>query len=114
MDNSETLNDPNIADPNIAEPTLPEPTPDGSEQPPAPALETAPAVSGSEQVQATVDAENEAGYQGERLDPTPLQHYTLPGVLAGLPTPETDADQAALAGGTKFVGAGEATTQGNN
>ena len=109
MDNSETLNDPNIADP-----PLPEPTPDGSEQPPAPALETAPAVSGSEQVQATVDAENEAGYQGDRLDPTPLLHYTLPGVLAGLPTPETDADQAALAGGTKFVGAGETTTEGTN
>jgi len=109
MDNLETLNDPTLNDP-----ALPEPTPDGSEQPPAPALETAPAVSGSEQVQATVDAENEAGYQGDRLDPTPLLHYTLPGVLAGLPTPETDADQAALAGGTKFVGAGETTTEGTN
>lgn len=40
---------------------------------------------------------NEKGHFGERLDPTPLENYTLPGVLAGKPTPETDAEASAEA-----------------
>lgn len=53
--------------------------------------------SGETEVQAKVDAENEQGYVGVRVDPTPLENYTLPGVVAGKPTPETDAAAAAKA-----------------
>ena len=37
----------------------------------------------------------EQGFRGIETDPTPNEHYTVPGVLAGKPTPETDADHAA-------------------
>ena len=50
--------------------------------------------SGEAEVQANVDAENEQGFSGTRVDPTPLENYTLQGVIAGKPTPETD-DKAA-------------------
>ena len=30
------------------------------------------------------------GLIGYEIDPTPNEHYTLAGVVAGLPTPETD------------------------
>jgi hypothetical protein len=46
--------------------------------------------SGEAEVQATVDAENEQGFAGERVDETPLENYTLGGVAAGKPTPETE------------------------
>lgn len=62
-----------------------------------PGLEPAPAVAGAEQVQATMDAIQAQGYQGQTPDPTPDSHYTVAGVLAGLPTPETDPEQAAKA-----------------
>ncbi|HVL82621.1 MAG TPA: hypothetical protein VM840_13615 [Actinomycetota bacterium] len=42
-------------------------------------------------------AEDEKGYLGQTPDPTPNEHYTVPGVLAGKPTPETDDDLAAKA-----------------
>jgi len=53
--------------------------------------------SGEAEVQANVDAENEQGFRGVRVDPTPLENYTLEGVTSGKPTPETDADLAAEA-----------------
>jgi hypothetical protein len=53
--------------------------------------------SANEQVQATVDAENEQGFIGTKADPTPNEHYTVAGVLAGKPTPETDPKAAAEA-----------------
>lgn len=52
---------------------------------------------GAAEVQAKVDAENEQGFRGVRVDPTPLENYTLDGVTSGKPTPETDADAAAKA-----------------
>lgn len=61
------------------------------------AVEDAPAVVGAEQVQSRMDAAQAKGYFGERADPTPLDHYTVGGVLAGKPTPETDADAQAEA-----------------
>jgi hypothetical protein len=36
----------------------------------------------------------ERGYLGVPVDPTDKHAYTVPGVLAGEPTPETDADHA--------------------
>ncbi len=43
-----------------------------------------------EAVQATVDAEQEQGYRGTTVDPTPNENYTVAGVTSGKPTPETD------------------------
>jgi hypothetical protein len=53
--------------------------------------------SGEAEVQANVDAENEQGFRGARVDPTPLENYTLGGVTSGKPTPETDEKAAAEA-----------------
>ena len=53
--------------------------------------------SGEAEVQAKVDAENEQGFRGTRVDPTPLENYTLSGVTSGAPTPETDEKAAAAA-----------------
>ena len=53
--------------------------------------------SGAAEVQAKVDAENEQGFRGVRVDPTPLENYTLQGVVSGKPTPETDEKAAAKA-----------------
>jgi hypothetical protein len=49
------------------------------------------------EVQKTVDAENEQGFIGTAVDPTPRENYTVGGVTSGAPTPETDegaADEA--------------------
>lgn len=59
---------------------------------------------GQADVQATVDAENEQGFVGVEVDPTPNENYTLAGQAAGLPTPETDeelAKEARRAGGRR-------------
>jgi hypothetical protein len=53
--------------------------------------------SGEAEVQAKVDAENEQGFRGTRVDPTPLENYTLAGVTSGKPTPETDEKAAEAA-----------------
>jgi hypothetical protein len=53
--------------------------------------------SGEAEVQANVDAENEQGFRGARVDPTPLENYTLEGVTSGAPTPETDEKAAEAA-----------------
>jgi hypothetical protein len=34
------------------------------------------------------------GYFGIQVDPTPNEHYTVPGVVGGKPTPETDPKHA--------------------
>lgn len=44
----------------------------------------------AERVQEKVDVETEQGFNGVRTDPTPLDHYTVDGVLAGKPTPENN------------------------
>ncbi len=49
--------------------------------------EVAPEV---EEVQEKKDAEDAKGYIGEVPDPTPNHAYTLAGVAASEPTPETD------------------------
>jgi hypothetical protein len=45
---------------------------------------------GAGEVQARMDAEQEQGYVGVKVDPTPNRNYTLQGVAEGAPTPETD------------------------
>jgi hypothetical protein len=46
--------------------------------------------SGQAEVQAKVDKETEQGFRGTEVDPTPNENYTVAGVVAGKPTPETD------------------------
>lgn len=53
--------------------------------------EEAPEV---EEVQKAMDEEQARGYRGTKPDPTPNANYTVAGVIAGKPTPETDATQA--------------------
>lgn len=53
--------------------------------------------SGEAEVQANVDEENERGFAGVEVDPTPRENYTLEGVVAGKPTPETDEGAAKAA-----------------
>ncbi len=60
-------------------------------------LQSASNEVGAEQVQEKIDAETAQGFRGVKADPTPNEHYTFPGQAAGLPTPETDDDQAAAA-----------------
>jgi len=49
---------------------------------------------GESQVQEVIDAENEAGFRGIKMDPTPNENYSATNSAAGndLPTPETDQD----------------------
>jgi hypothetical protein len=46
------------------------------------------------EVQKVADKEAAQGYRGVKTDPTPNENYTVAGVLAGAPTPETDKDHA--------------------
>jgi hypothetical protein len=50
---------------------------------------------GNADVQAKMDEATEKGYFGITTDPTPNENYTIQGVSAGKPTPETDPKQAA-------------------
>lgn len=45
---------------------------------------------GASEVQSKMDEEQEKGYRGSNTDPTPDHAYTLAGVVAKEPTPETD------------------------
>lgn len=45
---------------------------------------------GQAEVQAAADEANDKGYYGEVPDKTPNENYTVQGVTAGKPTPETD------------------------
>lgn len=44
---------------------------------------------GADQVQSSLDKEQEQGYRGTATDETPNHAYTVEGVLAGEETPET-------------------------
>jgi hypothetical protein len=41
------------------------------------------------ELQSVLDEAEKRGFLGEVVDETPREHYTLPGVVAGKPTPET-------------------------
>lgn len=49
---------------------------------------------GEAELQAVHDEELEQGYRGVVADPTPNSAYTVAGVVAGEPTPETHDAQA--------------------
>jgi len=44
---------------------------------------------GAKEVQEKVDEETDQGFTGTVPDPTPNENYTVAGVTAGKPTPET-------------------------
>lgn len=52
---------------------------------------------GEAEVERKKDAEEDKGFHGAKVDPTPDEHYTVAGVIAGKPTPETDDEAAAEA-----------------
>lgn len=54
----------------------------------------APKDEAQQEVQKTFDEAEDKGYLGVPVDPTPKENYTVAGVLAGKPTPETDAGHA--------------------
>lgn len=49
---------------------------------------------GQAEVQARADEEQDQGFVGQKVDPTPNHAYTVGGVTGGEPTPETDAETA--------------------
>jgi hypothetical protein len=53
-----------------------------------------PDAPGMDEVQEKVDREEEQGFRGVEVDPTPNENYSVAGVLAGKPTPETDPEHA--------------------
>lgn len=64
--------------------------PRGVGEPPADLLAEEPGARAlQDAVNKKVYAEVENGYRGVNTDPTPNENYTLKGVGAGLPTPET-------------------------
>jgi hypothetical protein len=54
----------------------------------------APKDAAQAEVQKAVDAAEDKGYIGVAVDPTPKSNYTVAGVVAGEPTPETDPEHA--------------------
>ena len=49
------------------------------------------------EVQKLAEEASERGLVGDEVDPTPNEHYTVAGVVAGKPVPETDPDARAEA-----------------
>lgn len=56
-----------------------------------------PKTKAGEEIQAAFDAANKQGFFGVEVDATPNENYTVAGVVAGKPTPETDAEAASKA-----------------
>jgi hypothetical protein len=48
----------------------------------------------STEIEQKLNAEQEQGFRGTEVDPTPNENYTVAGVTSGAPTPETDAGLA--------------------
>lgn len=51
---------------------------------------------GQEEVQERMDEETEQGFRGTKADPTPNENYTVAGVIAGKPTPETTKSETGI------------------
>ncbi|MEU7597284.1 hypothetical protein AB0B79_30270 [Streptomyces sp. NPDC039022] len=51
----------------------------------------------AKEVQYAAATAQEQGFYGVETDPTPNEHYTVAGVTAGKPTPETDPEAAEAA-----------------
>lgn len=59
---------------------------------------------GAAEVDEKIDQEQEQGYRGTTPDPTPNENYTVAGVVAGKPTPETDEDAGEEARKARQIG----------
>jgi hypothetical protein len=55
---------------------------------------SAPSDAAVAEAQRVVDKAEDRGFLGVEVDPTPNEHYTVAGVLAGKPTPESDLEHA--------------------
>ncbi|MCY0928309.1 hypothetical protein OTB20_19330 [Streptomyces sp. H27-H1] len=53
-----------------------------------------PADAAAAEIQKVVDEAEERGFLGVEVDQTPNENYTVAGVLAGKPTPETNPEHA--------------------
>lgn len=47
---------------------------------------------GEREVAEAMAEEQDQGFRGQKVDPTPNENYTVAGVTSGAPTPETDDD----------------------
>ncbi|MER7155031.1 hypothetical protein [Streptomyces lydicus] len=56
-----------------------------------------PKDAAQKEVQKAVDTAEDQGFVGVEVDPTPNEHYTVAGVVAGKPVPETDPEAAEAA-----------------
>jgi len=63
--------------------------PETSPQGLAAKAEAETAAPGAAEIQAAMDEATKRRLTGTEVDPTPNENYTVAGVLAGLPTPET-------------------------
>ncbi|MEW2415293.1 hypothetical protein AB0953_16480 [Streptomyces sp. NPDC046866] len=54
----------------------------------------APSDAAAADVQKAMEKAEDRGFLGVEVDSTPNEHYTVAGVLAGKPTPETDPEHA--------------------
>ncbi len=61
---------------------------DGSDDTGADQLDQGEQSFGADQVAEQVAHDQAQGFHGQQVDKTPNEHYTQPGVAAGLPTPE--------------------------
>jgi hypothetical protein len=86
----------------------------GNATSPSKTTEPAPSTrdTGSAEVQEKVDAEQERGFRGVEVDPTPNENYTVAGVTSGAPTPETDLAAAEEARKAQADAANKATGVG--
>jgi hypothetical protein len=58
---------------------------------------------GADEVQEKMDEEQEKGYRGHKVDPTPNHAYSVEGVANNEPTPENDPEAARKVGSAKFA-----------
>lgn len=61
---------------------------------PSDTTKAAPSAETQSEPQSSKPAENESSLHGTQTDPTPNSHYSVAGVTAGKPTPETDLAHA--------------------
>lgn len=68
----------------------PESTPAGQQA----KADAAKADQSAAEVQRKADEDAERGFRGVEVDSTPNEAYSVAGVTSGMPTPETDEEQA--------------------
>jgi len=74
-----------------ARPDHPESTPQGQKAKADAVAADAGTAKGPQEI---IDQETAQGFRGVEVDSTPNEAYTLQGVTSGMPTPETDPEQA--------------------